>query len=62
MLSMQRTGDKTNVEIPLRAAFTRYTGTSGEAEVAEEVKGHGCARRSANWSPPPSAWATGWPR
>ena len=26
---------------PLRAAFTRYSGTSGEAEIAEEVRGRG---------------------
>src|SRR5437762_4706390 len=32
---------KDPVTSPLRAAFTRYTGTSGEAEVAEEVRGRG---------------------
>jgi len=32
---------KDPVTSPLRAAFTRYSGTSGEAEVAEEVRGQG---------------------
>jgi hypothetical protein len=32
---------KDPVTSPLRAPFTRYSGTSGEAEVAEEVRGHG---------------------
>jgi len=32
---------KDPVTSPLRAAFTRYKGTSGEAEVAEEVRGRG---------------------
>ncbi len=32
---------KDPVTSPLRAAFTRYEGTSGEAEVAEEVRGSG---------------------
>lgn len=32
---------KDPVTSPLRAPFTRYSGTSAEAEVAEEVRGHG---------------------
>ncbi|WP_192764717.1 DUF1360 domain-containing protein [Actinomadura algeriensis] len=32
---------KDPVTSPLRAPFTRYSGTSGPAEVAEEVRGHG---------------------
>jgi hypothetical protein len=32
---------KDPVTSPLRAAFTRYSGTSGEAEVAEDVRGRG---------------------
>jgi Protein of unknown function (DUF1360) len=38
------------VTSPLRAPFTRYSGTSGEAELAEEVRGRGRARHWANWS------------
>lgn len=32
---------KDPVTSPLRAPFTRFEGTSGEAELAEEVRGHG---------------------
>jgi Protein of unknown function (DUF1360) len=32
---------KDPVTSPLRAPFTRYSGTSGEAELAEEVRGSG---------------------
>src|SRR5579871_4420410 len=32
---------KDSVLSPLRAPFTRYAGVSGEAELAEEVRGHG---------------------
>lgn len=32
---------KEPVTSPLRAPFTRFAGTSGEAELAEEVRGHG---------------------
>ncbi|MBW8484052.1 DUF1360 domain-containing protein [Actinomadura parmotrematis] len=32
---------KDPVTSPLRAPFTRYTGTGGPAELAEEVRGHG---------------------
>lgn len=32
---------KDPVTSPLRAPFTRYKGTSGPAEIAEEVRGHG---------------------
>jgi len=36
-----RTIAKDPVTSPLRAPFTRYEGTSGEAEVAEEIREHG---------------------
>jgi hypothetical protein len=36
-----RTIAKDPVASPLRAPFTRYQGTSGEAEVAEEIREHG---------------------
>jgi hypothetical protein len=36
-----RTVAKDPVTSPLRAPFTSYQGTSGEAEVAEEVREHG---------------------
>lgn len=32
---------KDPITSPLRAPFTRYSGTAGPAEVAEEVRGHG---------------------
>ena len=32
---------KDPVTCPLRAPFTRYSGTSGPAELAEEARGHG---------------------
>ena len=30
-----------DISSPLRAPFTRYSGTSGPAELAEEARGHG---------------------
>lgn len=36
-----RLGAKDPVTSPLRAPFTRFAGTSGEAELAEEVRGSG---------------------
>lgn len=38
---LARTIAKDPVTSPLRAPFTRYQGTSGEAEVAEEIREHG---------------------
>jgi Protein of unknown function (DUF1360) len=38
---LARTLAKDPIASPLRAPFTRYVGTSGEAEVAEEIREHG---------------------
>lgn len=52
---------KDPVTSPLRAPFTRFSGTSAEAELDEQVREPGCAKRSASWSAALSASASGWP-
>jgi len=43
---LSRTIAKDPVTSPLRAPFTTFQGTSGEAEVAEEIRVHGGARHA----------------